>query len=88
MSELNRRYELELKMGADNLQALRGMLHTLLFDMDRIDENALEQVNPYNQVSGGYDGNHTLKITFRSDVTHDSYFEQVNAYLDKGEQES
>lgn len=83
MSDLKRRYEMELNMQADDLQSLRGMLMTLLYDLDRIDEETVARLNPYDQVSGGYSGNHIMKLHVRPDVTHDSYMEQLNAYLDE-----
>ena len=81
MTDLKRRYELTLTMGADDLPSLRGMLMTLLYDMDRINETDIERNNPYQAISGGYSGNHSLKIEFRPDVTHDSYIAELEAYL-------
>ena len=81
MDEMKRRYELELNMQADDLKSLRGMLMTLLYDLDRIDEATLERINPYPQVSGGYSGNHNMTIRLRPEVTHDSYIVQLEAYL-------
>lgn len=83
--ELKRRWEMELKMGADDLPSLMGMLNTLIFDLSRLDDGNLENVTwPYNQVSGGYSGNHSVVLNLRPDVTHDSYMDALNAYLASG----
>ena len=83
MSELKRRYELKLTMGADDLPSLRGMLNTIIYDLARLEDGDIEMVNPYHAISGGYSGNHSLTLELRPDVTHDSYVEQLEAHLEK-----
>lgn len=82
-SELKRRYEMTLKMGADDLPSLRGMLNTLIFDLARLEDGDIEAVNPYHQISGGYSGNHSMKLELNPDVTHDSYMIQLEEVLEQ-----
>jgi hypothetical protein len=80
--ELKRTYQLQLTMGADTLQDLRGMLNTLCYDLAKIEDGGgIDPAKPYEAISGGYGGNHSMTLEFRPDVTHDSYFEQLEAHL-------
>lgn len=77
---LHRRYEMEIKIGADDIGNIRGVLNSILYDLARYDDNNTE---PMSQVSGGYGANHTLKMVIRPEVTHDSYMEQLTAILEE-----
>ena len=83
MDKPRRKYEMTLTMGADDLPSLRGMLNTLIYDLARWEDSDFEQVNPYNAVSGGYSGNHSMTLHIQSDMDHDKYMDQLNAYLDE-----
>lgn len=72
-----RRYELDLHLGADSLESLRGAINSILFDIDRHPVDT-----PIDIVSGGYDSGYSLKCAVDTSITHDSWYEQLKVYLE------
>lgn len=75
----HRRYELTLKLGADSWRDLLGILDHIQFELT-VKADADEQ--RVSIVSGGYGSGCTLDVTCDPDVTHDSWYKALQAYLD------
>lgn len=78
MEAPKRRYQMELKLGADDLKALRSAINSILFDLDRYPEDT-----PYESVSGGYDSGYSIKINVDTTITHESWEKVLNEYLEE-----
>lgn len=76
---------MNLELGADSfdelLQAIKNLHLELLIQKDK----GSNFEGPYNSVSGGPSSGYSLSIEFNSEMTHEKYFEEVNAFLAKGE---
>ena len=78
MDKPKRRYELELRLGADSAKDVIGHLYSLMIDLERHD---LENT-PLGIVSGGYSCGFYITIQINRDITHDTWEKELNAYLD------
>lgn len=74
VKEIRRAFVLTLTVGADTRRALAGALYNLAY---RVEAEEITE-----GVSGGYDSGYTYKLDVDESITHDSYFEELNAYLD------
>jgi len=81
MSEIEkpeqRRWKFVGKIEADSWEDLLRGLDTIQFDLS----NRNDQEIPFS-VSGGYDSNWAFTVTEKPDMTHDKYFEELDAYLE------
>ena len=69
-----RRCVLEIKIGADDPERLITLLEDILF-------NFRTGGGPRSMVSGGPDGNYAVSYREDQTMTHDIYFEQIDAWL-------
>lgn len=69
-----RRFTIDISIGADDWDTAR---RELLEVADHIAQHGPE----CSSVSGGYSAGHAVTITERPEMTHDSYFEALEAYL-------
>lgn len=77
-----RRYELNLKLGADSWDYVLRALHQIEIDLSRLAPIRTELGHDYESVSGGPDYGTSIKIKFDADMTHEKYFEQLDQWLD------
>jgi pyruvate-formate lyase-activating enzyme len=82
MEKPNRRYMLTLKIGADDMKSLIQSLDSIAFDLEGWNERA------YQSISGSPSAGTIVDLEFHPDVTHDSYHEQLRAYLAEREQQN
>jgi hypothetical protein len=75
MEKPRRRIELKLTIGADNWDALRGALKSIQTKI------AISGSLSTSSVSGGYDSGWIYECSERSEITHESWAEDLNAYL-------
>lgn len=71
-----RRYEVDIHIGADDLKSLKHALDNIAFDLERREEDA-----PINMVSGGFDTGYSVNATVDTNITHDSWYVNLEAYL-------
>lgn len=75
MGELpERAHMLAMKLGADSKEALMSLLNSIIIDFERSD-------GPHSFVTGGYASGGTVVYAENTGVTHDSYFEDVDAWI-------
>lgn len=72
-----RRWKLVGKFEADTWEELIGLLRSVEFDL-----STRQPAEMPSSVSGGYGSNWVYTITEKPDMTHDKYFEELNAYLE------
>ena len=70
-----RRFVLEAKIGADDLDALKRALDEIV---RRLDEGL-----PMRCITGGYDSGWHVEVSEDPTMTHDGYVEALNAYVAK-----
>ena len=75
INEPQRRYMFTAVLGADDKDDLRAALHHILYELDTHDDTM--QIT-----SGGYSWGGHYELKFNADTTHDSYFAEVDAYLE------
>jgi hypothetical protein len=75
-----RKYELEIRMGADSYEDMLNDLidwaQTMKIESPGIDYST-------DGVSAGYHSSHSYKIAVTPDMTHERYFEELDAWLDE-----
>lgn len=67
-------YELDIKIGGDSWA-------DVLRHLDELSRHIPEHGQECNSVSGGYSGNHWVTCYHDLDMTHDKYFELLDAHL-------
>lgn len=73
----NRRYQVEIRMGADDLRAVIKALESIVFDL----EARKAEDEPLDMVSGGWDSGYYLSAKVDTGITGDSYREALAAYM-------
>lgn len=71
-----RRCELAIKIGADDPQYILTLLRDILYNFDR-------SLGPHNMISGGYGGNYIVVYHDNPAMSHEAYFEEVDAWIAK-----
>mgnify|MGYP001127555722 CR=1 FL=1 len=69
-----RAHMLAMKLGADSTEALMSLLNSIIIDFER-------SGGPHSLVTGGYDIGGTVVYAENYGVTHDTYFEEVDAWI-------
>lgn len=77
-----RRYQLELNLGADSWNDLLRGIHQLEIDLSRLPPIRTELGHDYLAATGGPDYGASIKIKFDPDMTHEKYFELLDQWLD------
>lgn len=70
-----RRFELMIKVGADDWARALNELENLVRHIDEHGVNC-------NSVSGGYDTHHIVEIVETADMTHDRYVQELTVHLE------
>lgn len=73
-----RRYELSLKLGADDWPSLVSALRQLYFEFERREPIAEPR---HDIVSGGYDTGYTLRLDYDVEMTHEQWEADLNRRL-------
>lgn len=74
-----RRWKFVGKIEADEWEGLIAALRSITFDVHRRTAGEV----PFVVISGGYDSNYAFTVTEKPDMTHDKYFEELDAYLEE-----
>lgn len=74
LTQPERRFVMELKLGADDRESVIRALNQIVF--------SLEHEGSIGSVSGGWDSGWVWSLRENPGVTHDSYIEALNAYLE------
>ena len=75
MAKPRRAYELQIKIGADDRNALLANLHDIV--------TSIATERTISSVSGGYSSSSFFELDIDETITHDAYFERLQAYLDE-----
>lgn len=70
-----RKYDLTLTIGADDFAYLLSALNEIAADIEQCGDA------PYETASGGYSGNSNVKLVINHAMTHDIYFDQLEAHI-------
>jgi hypothetical protein len=76
-----RRNQLVIKIGADTWEDAKTLLISLLIDIDRYTDREELQI-----ATGGYSSGGTVRAWVNEGVTHDSYMEASNKWLEEQEE--
>lgn len=71
-----RRYEVEIRIGADDLISLKRAVNSIEFDLERREEDT-----PIDMVSGGVDFGYSVSAKIDTSITHDSWYINLRDYL-------
>ena len=74
MEQPERRFVLGMKLGADSREDLMSLLNSIVRDFER-------RGGQFDLITGGYSTGGTVVVVEHGDVTHDKYFEELNAWL-------
>lgn len=79
-----RRYRLELTIDADDLQTLTDTLDNIAYGLQMLDTDASgDLTDDYDSVLGGSSRGYVLTVKVDRAMTHDGYFEAINAWRAK-----
>lgn len=70
----HRRVQMKLDIEADSLDDLASALRSLASDLE------LREEGDFKQVSGGFNGGHSLDLSFDQSVDHDSYLRALDEW--------
>lgn len=94
MEKPNNRYEMQLSVSADSLDALfktfkrlEYSLHERYFKAETGVDVDLDDLD-YHSVSGGHDSGWTVSVRFDPNMTHDKYHAQVTEYIEAKKRQS
>lgn len=76
MSKPKRRYEVNLKLGADSLNDVIGALNGLLYEL-----HSKKEDEPIQMITGGYSYGYVLTADIDPQITHDSYEVTLMDYI-------
>lgn len=80
MKKPARRFTIEIEIGADDWE-------TAALALSELADHVARHGPKYNAVSGGYSSGHVVMIRERPDVTHDSYFAELERFVSEQEKE-